>query len=53
MQELHSSQTIGEATYQVERVFRGDRSPRELVVEEIITTAIKTGFFEDFHENMV
>lgn len=37
-------QRIGAATYVIERVFAGGRTPQEAVAEEIITTAKKGDF---------
>ena len=39
-------QRIGAATYVIERVFAGGRTPQEAVAEEIITTAKKGDFFD-------
>ena len=46
MEKKENLQRIGAATYVIERVFAGGRTPQEAVAEEIITTAKKGDFFD-------
>ena len=46
LEKKENLQRIGAATYVIERVFASGRTPREAVVEEIITTAKKVDFFD-------
>ena len=46
LEKKENLQRIGAATYVIERVFAGDRTPQEAVAEEIITTAKKGDFFD-------
>lgn len=44
LEKKENLQRIGAATYVIERVFAGGRTPQEAVAEEIITTAKKAIF---------
>ena len=46
MEKKENLQRIGAATYVIERVFAGGRTPQEAVAEEIITTSKKGYFFD-------
>lgn len=39
MQKTENVYHMDSATYEIERVFTSDRAPRDVVIEEIITTA--------------
>jgi hypothetical protein len=48
-----SQYEIDGVTYLVERVFSGDKTPGQIVVEEIITAAARADFFDGPGAKMV
>lgn len=46
MEKQEKQHKIGAATYVIERVFTSNKTPQEVVAEEIITTAKKGVFFD-------
>ena len=53
MEKQEKQHKIGAATYMIERVFTSSKTPQEVVVEEIITTAKKVDFFDHSGKKMV
>lgn len=53
MEKQEKQHKIGAATYVIERVFTSSKTPQEVVVEEIITTAKKVDFFDHSGKKMV
>ena len=53
MEKQEMLHKIGAATYVIERVFTSNKTPQEVVAEEIITTAKKVDFFDHSGKKMV
>ena len=53
MEKREKQHKIGAATYVIERVFTSNKTPQEVVAEEIITTAKKVDFFDHSGKKMV
>ncbi len=53
MEKQETLHQIGFATYVINRVFTCEKSPREVVIEEIITTAKQTMKFDHSSGKMV
>lgn len=51
--EQQAVQQIGNATYVIERIFTKEKPPKEVVIEEIITTAKQTMKIDHSDWNMV
>ena len=52
MEKQEKQHKIGAATYVIERVFTSNKTPQEVVAEEIITTAKKVDFFDHSGKKM-
>ena len=53
MEKQETQHKIGAATYVIERVFTSNKTPQEVVAEEIITPAKKVDFFDHSGKKMV
>ena len=53
MEKQEKQPKIGAATYVIESVCTSNKTPQEVVAEEIITTAKKVDFFDHSGKKMV